>query len=81
MQYQSILEEIYAEVRLLQGQGQVADYIPALEKFDPTKFGIALETVEGECFIVGDASERFSIQSISKVFNLALGNRQSRRRS
>lgn len=75
MQYQSILEEIYAEVRPLQGQGEVADYIPALAKVDPGKFGIALETVEGECIQVGDASERFSIQSISKVFNLALGVR------
>lgn len=75
MQYQSILDEIYAEVRASLGQGKVANYIPALAKVDPTKFGIAMETVEGECFQVGDATERFSIQSISKVFNLALGVR------
>ncbi len=75
MQYQSILDEIYAEVRPSIGQGQVADYIPALAKIDPNKFGIAMETVDGECFQVGDATERFSIQSISKVFNLALGVR------
>lgn len=75
MQYQSILDEIYAEVRSLRGQGEVADYIPALANVDPGKFGIALETIEGECIQVGDASERFSIQSISKVFNLALGVR------
>lgn len=75
MQYQSILDEIYAELRSSVGQGQVADYIPALAKVDPSKFGIAMETVEGECFQVGDATERFSIQSISKVFNLALGIR------
>ncbi len=75
MKYQSILEEIYEEVRPLLGQGRVADYIPALASIDPSKLGIAMETVEGECFQVGDATERFSIQSISKVFNLALGVR------
>lgn len=55
------------------GGGKVADYIPALKKVNAKKFGIALETVAGECFEVGDAQEKFSIQSISKVFNLALG--------
>ncbi len=72
MTFQSTLEEIYAEVRPMSGEGEVADYIPALAQIDSTKFGIAIETIEGECFQVGDAAERFSIQSIGKVFNLAL---------
>jgi glutaminase len=53
----------------------VADYIPALAQQDPNKLGIAIETVSGERYAVGDASEKFSIQSISKVINLALGMR------
>jgi glutaminase len=53
----------------------VADYIPALSHIDPRKFGIAIETIEGERFAAGDSKEQFSIQSISKVFNLALGVR------
>lgn len=75
MKYQSIIDEIYHEILPLKGQGKVADYIPALAEIDPHKFGIAIETVTGECYEVGDANESFSIQSISKVFNLALGIR------
>lgn len=75
MKYQSIIEEIHAEVQPLFGQGRVADYIPALAGVGPRKLGISVRTVDGECFEVGDARERFSIQSISKVFNLALAIR------
>jgi len=73
MDYQAIIEEIHAANREHTGQGRVADYIPALSRIDPEKFGIAIETVDGSRFTVGDAEEKFSIQSISKVFNLALG--------
>lgn len=72
MNYQTILEEIEGEVRPFLGQGKVATYIPALASIDPDKLGIAVETVDGKCFQVGDANEKFSIQSISKVFTLAL---------
>ncbi|MFT4861530.1 MAG: glutaminase [Pseudohongiellaceae bacterium] len=75
MKYQALLNEIYSEVLPLQGEGKVADYIPALGHIDPRKFGIAIETIEGERFEVGDSKELFSIQSISKVYNLALGVR------
>jgi glutaminase len=75
MKYQALIGEIYSEVLPLLGTGKVADYIPALGKIDPRKFGIAIETIEGERFEVGDSNELFSIQSISKVFNLALGVR------
>ncbi|WP_062264076.1 glutaminase [Endozoicomonas arenosclerae] len=54
------------------GQGQPANYIPALAEVNPNKFGMAVSTVEGEDFTVGDAGEMFSIQSISKVFSLSL---------
>jgi glutaminase len=71
--YQGILEEIYAQLNSSVGVGHVANYIPALAAVSPEKFGIAIETVDGQQFQVGDAQERFSIQSISKVFNLTLG--------
>ncbi|HKX45088.1 MAG TPA: glutaminase A [Planctomycetota bacterium] len=51
--------------------GANADYIPALAKVDSKLFGIALVTVDGQVFEVGDIEARFSIQSISKVFTLA----------
>ena len=54
------------------GIGQVADYIPALASADPDAFGMALATVDGEIYGVGDCEQPFSIQSISKLFTLAL---------
>ena len=72
MNYQRILEEIQQDVRSCLGQGHVADYIPALARIAPDKFGMAVRTIEGKIFSVGDATERFSIQSISKVFTLTM---------
>lgn len=70
--YLSILQEIREEVLPLLGRGKVAAYIPALQNVDSRRFGMALVTLDGEAFVIGDADERFSIQSISKVFTLAL---------
>lgn len=70
--YQQILDEIYAETRPMLGQGKVADYIPALAKVNPRQYGIAIHTLSGEAFQVGDVHVPFSIQSISKVFVLAM---------
>ncbi len=52
-------------------EGKNADYIPALAKVPSTLFGIALVTVDGDVYTVGDVDRPFSIQSISKVFTLA----------
>ncbi|MCR9102079.1 MAG: glutaminase [bacterium] len=71
MDYQGIIEEIAELVRPEFGKGKVADYIPALAKVPASKFGIAVRTLSGDTFQVGDAEEAFSIQSISKVFALA----------
>ena len=70
--YQQILDRIHTEVTPLLGQGNVASYIPALARVSPDKFGMAVITTRGELFTCGDASEQFSIQSISKVFTLAM---------
>ncbi len=72
MDYQGILDEVMAAVWPLIGQGRVASYIPALAAVDPNRFGMALATVDGDLFGVGDWHVPFSIQSISKVFTLAL---------
>ncbi len=72
MDYQKILEGIYAAVEPLKGVGKVADYIPALALVSPDKFGMCLNTIDGNVYSIGDAGERFSIQSISKVFTLAM---------
>ncbi|MDH6114481.1 glutaminase [Kitasatospora sp. MAP12-15] len=54
------------------GTGRVADYIPALAAADPGAFGLALATVDGEVYGAGDWEQPFSVQSISKLFTLAL---------
>lgn len=75
MDYQSVIDRIRDEVRELWGQGRVADYIPALEKVDPRQFGMAVATLDGQEYSTGDAQVCFSIQSISKVFTLAMVTR------
>jgi glutaminase len=61
------LAEIYARVAKLSG-GKPADYIPELGKADPSLFGIAIATVDGKIYTIGDADHGFTIQSVSKPF-------------
>lgn len=44
----AILETILQRVRPLIGQGNVADYIPALASVEGSKLGIAICTVDGQ---------------------------------
>ena len=55
-------------------EGAPASYIPELAKANPDHFGIALATLDGHVYEVGDSDVPFTIQSISKafVFSLAL---------
>ncbi len=70
---QSFLEEAYARYRD-DFSGAVANYIPELSKADPAKFGVAVATIDGHVYEVGDSAFPFTIQSVSKafVFGLAL---------
>jgi glutaminase len=70
--YPALLERIADEVAHLVGQGKVADYIPALAGVPADRFGMAIATVDGAVYGVGDYRERFSLQSVSKVYSLAL---------
>ena len=72
MDYQNVIDRIHGQLQDLWGQGRVADYIPALAKVDPRQFGIAVAALDGQEFRTGDARVCFSIQSISKVFTLAM---------
>ena len=72
MDYQKVLEDIYTEVKPYRRAGHQADYIPALERVNPDQFGMSLTTVDGRSFHVAESEVRFSIQSISKVYSLAL---------
>jgi glutaminase len=72
MDYQKIIEDVYQEILPYSQKGKQADYIPALAKVNPDQFGMCLHTVTGEEYPFMQADERFSIQSISKVFSLAM---------
>ena len=65
------LRDIHAGLLHEEG-GSVADYIPELSKADPGHFGIALATMDGHVYEIGDAAIPFTIQSISKAFVFAL---------
>jgi glutaminase len=68
---QAALDSAYTKYKGLQ-EGANADYIPALAKVDPNLFGIALVTPDGSVYTAGDVTSEVSIQSISKVFTMAL---------
>jgi glutaminase len=52
--------------------GKNADYIPYLAQVDSKLFGVAVVTTDNQVFEIGDVKYSFSIQSISKVYTLAL---------
>jgi glutaminase len=74
VRYQTVLDRLQQAVRATTAPGKVATSIPALADVDPACFGFALaglhrtDEVQG----VGDWQVPFSIQSVSKVFTLAL---------
>jgi glutaminase len=69
---QTILAQIEHEAANASDRGQVATYIPELAKIDPAQFGVAVALPDGTTFTAGDAAVPFSVQSISKVFMLAI---------
>ncbi len=69
---QNLLNDIASTMKQATERGKVADYIPQLAHVDSQYFGIAVAMPDGQVFTAGDASEPFSIQSISKVFALTL---------
>lgn len=53
-------------------KGDVADYIPELAHINPNQFGLSICLANGCQLSFGDSDVPFSIQSISKVFTLAI---------
>jgi len=56
----------------MKSYGDVASYIPELQKVNPEKFGVCVTTINDTNCGEGDCNERFSIQSIAKVLSLTL---------
>ncbi len=61
------LEELHEQILPLEA-GNVASYIPELARANPQWFGIAIVTVDGHVYQVGDSRQPFTIQSVSKPF-------------
>jgi glutaminase len=66
------LIEIAAEMVTRTDRGRVADYVPELAAVDPCQFGISVALADGSQHSAGDSAVPFSIQSVSKVFGLAI---------
>lgn len=66
-----IIREAYENGLEATSGGKPADYIPELAKADGGAFGICMMNASGDQVCFGDVDTRFSIQSISKVINLA----------
>src|SRR6266850_2970396 len=70
-QVQSLVNQAYEKYKN-NTDGKNADYIPELGKVDPKLYGVVGVGTNGKIFTAGDVDVPFSIQSISKVFTLAL---------
>jgi len=70
-QVRDAITEAYERYRS-NGDGAVADYIPALASASPGLFGICVVGARGRFFEIGDVETAFSIQSVSKPFVFAL---------
>ncbi|MGN7252418.1 MULTISPECIES: glutaminase [unclassified Arthrobacter] len=71
-----MLDDIVRCHRPQREAGSVPASIPSLAEVPFNRFGIAVATAAGEVFFSGDADVPFSIQSISKVFTLAMALRR-----
>ena len=68
---QELIDHAYNEVKSNNG-GKPASYIPQLAKADPKLFGICFVDCEGNVYEAGKSRETVPIESISKVFSLAM---------
>uniref|UniRef100_A0A8C5DA26 glutaminase n=1 Tax=Gouania willdenowi TaxID=441366 RepID=A0A8C5DA26_GOUWI len=65
------LDELYENAKNMPG-GQVADYIPQLARFSPDLWAVALCTVDGQRYTVGDTKVPFCLQSCVKPLKYAI---------
>jgi glutaminase len=68
---ESMVREAYEKFKT-DASGKNADYIPYLAQVNSKLFGIAIVTTDNQVLTMGDVKYSFSIQSISKVYTLAL---------
>ncbi|WP_313502459.1 glutaminase [Kaistella carnis] len=69
--YQKVISTVYANILTQENIGKVPDYIPEIACIEENKFGVNYTDLNDNSFGCGDFQEKFSIQSISKVFALS----------
>lgn len=69
------IDELYWNAKPLT-EGKVASYIPQLARINPDNWGLAICTVDGQRYAIGDANSPFCLQSISKPLTYALALRE-----
>ncbi len=67
---QKLVNDVHAQFADVK-EGKNPDYIPALAKPDPKLFAVSIVTADGKVYSAGDVDHIFSIQSVSKAFNIA----------
>lgn len=72
MNYNDLFATIYQHLQGVENKGHVADYIPELAHVNPDSFGVHLTSIDGEEYSFGQSQEKFSIQSIAKVYSFVL---------
>src|ERR1700740_2522707 len=68
---EAVVTEAYNKYRS-DTSGKDADYIPFLAQVDSKLFGVSVVTTDNQVAELGDVKYSFSLQSISKVYTLAL---------
>jgi len=68
---EKVIKEGYENGLEVTHTGKVADYIPELSKYPQHDVGVCAMKSNGKVFAFGDHDKRFTIQSISKIPNLA----------
>jgi len=73
--FAQIFQQVYHEVLPERG-GANAAYIPELANVDPEQFAIAVCTIDGQRFAIGDSKKQFCIQSCSKPVTYLMAERR-----
>jgi glutaminase len=74
--YQAVVNKAY-QLYKDDNNGTVANYIPELATYNPKYYGIVLVTTDGKVYQAGDTKLPFPVESLSKVFTVALLMQQS----
>jgi glutaminase len=72
MSNNEVIEVVFQKIIKIEDKGKLASYIPELALVDSNKFGVHLSNTSNLSFGLGDFREKFSVQSIAKVFSLCL---------